>query len=143
MRGREQNARQRTWTRPWYNNHPGLALRFLFISRWHPGCPRWFPMLRPASPLTSTDLTLNWGVMNRSVVALTLHLSVALACVACDRSQAAPVPPSPPEVAVTAAVQRDVPVSTEWIGTLDGSINAQIRPQVTGYLLKRLYREGA
>jgi len=85
------------------------------------------------------DLT----VPNRWVVLLVLHASVALTCAACERSQAAPVQPPPPEVAVTAAVQRDVPVSSEWIGTLDGSINAQIRPQVTGYLLNRLYREGA
>lgn len=36
-----------------------------------------------------------------------------------------------------------VPVSSEWIATLDGYVNAQIRPQVSGYLVRRLYREGA
>jgi len=36
-----------------------------------------------------------------------------------------------------------VPVSTEWIATLDGLVNAQIRPQVSGYLIKRNYREGS
>jgi RND family efflux transporter MFP subunit len=82
---------------------------------------------------------MNSRARNRSLAALAL----AITSVACGRSQAAVVPPAPPEVAVTAAVQRDVPVPSEWISTLDGSINAQIRPQVTGYLVKRLYREGA
>jgi outer membrane protein TolC len=82
---------------------------------------------------------MNSRAPNRALAALAL----AITSVACARSQAVFVPPAPPEVAVTAAVQRDVPVSSEWISTLDGSINAQIRPQVTGYLVKRLYREGA
>jgi membrane fusion protein (multidrug efflux system) len=37
----------------------------------------------------------------------------------------------------------DVPLYTEWIGTLDGYVNAQIRAQVTGYLMAQDYREGA
>ena len=41
------------------------------------------------------------------------------------------------------AATRDVPVYREWIGTLDGSENAEIRARVTGYLLKRDYQEGA
>ena len=39
-------------------------------------------------------------------------------------------------------VQRDVPIITEWIGTLDGSVNAAIHPKIEGYLLKQLYKEG-
>jgi membrane fusion protein (multidrug efflux system) len=39
-------------------------------------------------------------------------------------------------------VQRDVPVYMEWVGAMDGNINAAIRPQVTGYLVKQNYREG-
>ena len=93
--------------------------------------------------LNAKDLTVNWCIPNRYVALLVLNASVALACAACERSQAAPAQPPPREVAVTAAAQRDVSVSSEWLGTLDGSINAQIRPQVTGYLLNRLYREGA
>jgi len=49
----------------------------------------------------------------------------------------------PPEVLVAAASTRDVPVYREWIGTLDGSENAEIRARVTGYLLRRDYQEGA
>jgi RND family efflux transporter MFP subunit len=49
----------------------------------------------------------------------------------------------PPEVEVVQVEQKDVPISKEWVGTLDGFVNAQIRPQVTGYLLRRTYQEGS
>lgn len=52
------------------------------------------------------------------------------------------VAPTPPVVEVVKVVQQDVPVYSEWIGVLDGSINAVIRPQVTGYLVKQNYVEG-
>lgn len=39
-------------------------------------------------------------------------------------------------------IQRDVPIHNEWIGALDGDVNATIRPQVTGYLVRQNYREG-
>lgn len=58
----------------------------------------------------------------------------------CDKP-AAP-PPAIPVVDVMAAVQKDVPIYREWIGSMDGDINATIRPQVTGYLVKQNYREG-
>lgn len=51
-------------------------------------------------------------------------------------------PPPPPEVLVTPVVQKDVPVVSEWIGTLEGSVNADIRPRVEGYLLRQFYKEG-
>jgi membrane fusion protein (multidrug efflux system) len=49
---------------------------------------------------------------------------------------------SPPLVEVTEVIQKDVPVQQEWVGTLDGMVNAQINAQVTGYLIKRYYKEG-
>jgi membrane fusion protein (multidrug efflux system) len=57
-------------------------------------------------------------------------------------SKEKPAPPPPPTVEVTAVVQRDVPIYKEWVGALDGNVNAVIRPQVTGYLIKQNYREG-
>ena len=48
----------------------------------------------------------------------------------------------PPEVLVTDATAQDVPVYREWIGTIDGSENAEIRAKVQGYLVKRDYSEG-
>jgi RND family efflux transporter MFP subunit len=50
---------------------------------------------------------------------------------------------SPPEVAVAQVEQKDVPIYGEWIGTLDGFVNADVRGQVTGYLLRQDYQEGA
>src|SRR5882724_11763646 len=48
----------------------------------------------------------------------------------------------PPEVAVAEVEQKDVPIYSEWIGTLDGMVNAEIRAQVSGYLLSKNYTEG-
>ena len=61
---------------------------------------------------------------------------------ACKKDEAVKALP-PPDVLVQDAATRDVPVYREWIGTLDGSENAEIRARVTGYLLKRDYQEGA
>src|SRR5437867_5911941 len=57
-------------------------------------------------------------------------------------SRTAPAPQPDIEVQVTPVVQRDVPIVSEWVGTLDGSVNADIRPKVEGYLLRQLYKEG-
>jgi membrane fusion protein (multidrug efflux system) len=46
-------------------------------------------------------------------------------------------------VQVVKAVQQDVPVYGDWIATLDGYVNAQIQPEVSGYLIQQLYREGS
>jgi membrane fusion protein (multidrug efflux system) len=51
--------------------------------------------------------------------------------------------PPPPEVVVVQVEQKDVPIWKEWIGTLDGLVNAQIKPQVTGYLLRQTYTDGS
>jgi membrane fusion protein, multidrug efflux system len=47
-----------------------------------------------------------------------------------------------PEVQVTEVLQQDVPVVREWIGSLDGSVNADIRARVSGYLVSQNYKEG-
>jgi multidrug efflux pump subunit AcrA (membrane-fusion protein) len=47
------------------------------------------------------------------------------------------------KVAVVKAEQSDVPLSGEWVGTLDGFVNAQIQPQANGYLILQNYREGS
>jgi membrane fusion protein (multidrug efflux system) len=65
-------------------------------------------------------------------------LGAQLAC----RGEAAPPPPPPPTVAVVQVVQGDAPLQTEWLATLDGYVNAQIQPQVSGYLVRQLYTEG-
>jgi len=56
-----------------------------------------------------------------------------------------PAPPAlgPPSVQVLTVVQKDVPIRREWVATLDGFVNAQIRAQVSGILLKQNYTNGA
>jgi RND family efflux transporter MFP subunit len=49
----------------------------------------------------------------------------------------------PAEVQVVQVQQKDVPIYGEWIGTLDGLVNADVRAQVTGYLMQQGYLEGA
>jgi len=56
---------------------------------------------------------------------------------------AAPAVPAPLEVEVATVSEQSVTISSEWIATLDGYVNAQVRPQVSGYLVTRNYREGA
>ena len=75
--------------------------------------------------------------LNRAARRTSIALAVTLA--ACSRKEQAP---PPPEVSVAPVIQRDVPVVSEWIGTLDGSVNADIRPKVEGYLLRQPYKEG-
>src|ERR1700687_2640049 len=50
---------------------------------------------------------------------------------------------APPIVEVVSVEQKDVPIYGEWIGTLDGLTNADVRAQVTGYIMKQDYQEGA
>lgn len=47
------------------------------------------------------------------------------------------------EVLVALPVQQDVAVHSEWVATLDGYVNAEIRPQVSGYIIRQDYKEGA
>ncbi len=74
---------------------------------------------------------------------LRTHLLVLLALagtLACGRKPSAA---GPLRVEVTPVLQQDVPLAHEWVGTLDGSVNAEIRSQVEGYVLRQIYKEGA
>jgi len=62
--------------------------------------------------------------------------------VGCGETNAAPAIPAP-EVEVASVVQKDVPIVSEWVATLDGYVNAQIQPQVTGYIIRQTYKEGS
>jgi membrane fusion protein (multidrug efflux system) len=71
-------------------------------------------------------------------------LAAALVLSGCSgTSSAANAPMPPPEVEVARVQQRDIPVQREWIGTLDGMVNAAIKAQVTGYVLTQNYTEGS
>jgi RND family efflux transporter MFP subunit len=73
---------------------------------------------------------------------LTLVLATAVLAVGCGKTNAAPAIPVP-EVEVATVVQKDVPIFSEWVATLDGYVNAQIQPQVTGYIIRQSYKEGS
>src|SRR5262245_29543315 len=61
----------------------------------------------------------------------------------CGGSKAAAPAPPPPTVEVATVVQRDTPIYSDWVATLDGYVNAEIMPRVSGYVIKQNYQEGA
>ena len=63
----------------------------------------------------------------------------------CDKGASAASTGAPPALRVTVvkAEQTEVPLTSEWVGTLDGYVNAQIQPQASGYLIRQDYREGS
>jgi RND family efflux transporter MFP subunit len=76
-----------------------------------------------------------------AVASLLIGALLSAACTA--NEAAAPPSPPPPTVPVVDVTPETVAVASEWITTLDGQVNAQVRPQVSGYLVRRLYQEGA
>jgi membrane fusion protein (multidrug efflux system) len=75
--------------------------------------------------------------------AVAVLIPAVLVAAGCTKATSAAGSPRPPEVEVLPVEQRDVPIYHEWIGTLDGMVNAAIRAQVTGYLLTQNYSEGS
>ncbi len=73
--------------------------------------------------------------------AFLLGIPALLPSVGCSRKSSSPL--QPPQVQVAQVVQNDVSLYSEWVATLDGYVNAQIQPQVSGYLIKQDYREGS
>jgi membrane fusion protein (multidrug efflux system) len=63
---------------------------------------------------------------------------------ACAKKQSGPPPNvGPVQVSVATVERRDVSLDGDWVATLDGYVNAQIQPQVSGYMIKQDYREGS
>jgi len=79
----------------------------------------------------------------RALLGASLICVFALAAVGCSDSSRAAAPAPPPVVKVAPVVERDVPISVEYVGTLVGYINAQIRARVSGHLMSQNYREGS
>jgi membrane fusion protein (multidrug efflux system) len=83
----------------------------------------------------------NWGIAGISAAFVLGAVSFLL--VIRSRTTAGESAALAPDVEVVSVEQRDIPVYREWIGTLDGLVNAAIRSQVTGYLLTRKFSEGS
>jgi len=66
---------------------------------------------------------------------------VIVSTVGCGGKNSGAMPP--PEVEVVPVQQKDVPIYGEWIGTLDGYVNAEVKAQVSGYLIEQAYKEGS
>jgi RND family efflux transporter MFP subunit len=75
------------------------------------------------------------------IAAGTVATCLALGAVGCKKT-ADSLPPPPPQVVVVAVVQKDVPVYSEWVGTTEGFVNADIYPKISGYLVKQNYTDG-
>jgi len=104
-------------------------------------------LLRPRPPsMTGPPGSLFGREMHRYPcgIAPLLYASwVALALIAgCSAQEEKPAPP-PLGVTIAPVVQKDVPIRQEWVGTMVGNVDAEIRPKVEGFLLTRLYTEGS
>jgi membrane fusion protein, multidrug efflux system len=87
-------------------------------------------------------IVLNLAMLTASVGVLTLSTGLLSGC-GKNEVSASSGPPPAMKVSVVKAEQNDVPVTGEWVGTLDGYVNAQIQPQASGYLIRQNYREGS
>src|SRR5262245_53198826 len=76
-------------------------------------------------------------------IAVVLIVTALFIALGSSKAKRTPPPPSPPEVEVVQVEQRDVPIYSDWIGTLDGMVNAEIKAQVGGYMLSKNYTEGS
>jgi membrane fusion protein (multidrug efflux system) len=79
----------------------------------------------------------------RAIQAWVLVVVIAALAAGCRDTSGAAGPPPSPAVRVELVVEKDVPIVSEWVGTLVGYINAQIRARVSGHLMSQDYKEGA
>lgn len=100
---------------------------------------RSFPALRESCDRAACSYSAGLP----SAAALLLLAGLALVA-GCGKPAKGGPPQFPPPDVVTAPVeQKDVPIYGEWVANLDGYTNAQIQPQVTGYLIRQNYKEGS
>jgi RND family efflux transporter MFP subunit len=78
-----------------------------------------------------------------AIQSLSLTAMLALGTLGGCASKQEKPPPPPPVVTVAPVVQKQVPIHQEWVGTMSGNVDAEIRPKVEGFLLARLYTEGS
>ncbi|MGZ6222457.1 MAG: efflux RND transporter periplasmic adaptor subunit [Syntrophales bacterium] len=90
--------------------------------------------------MTSKDgqVTFLRAALLVSIAATSLVVFLVVGCAKKEKEKDS----SPPVVRIAQVVRQNVPVYTEWIGTTDGKVNATIRAQVQGYLIKQYYSEG-
>jgi multidrug efflux pump subunit AcrA (membrane-fusion protein) len=73
----------------------------------------------------------------RLPILMRVTAAALIICGGCSTKVEKPAPP-PPGVTVTPVVQKDVPIRQEWVGTMVGNVDADIRPKVEGFLLAQI-----
>jgi membrane fusion protein, multidrug efflux system len=106
-----------------------------------------FPLRRDQRILSTSNPAFSRGRRMRAfsfgpsqLLCASLLLLATLA--GCSSQEEKPAPP-PPGVTVTPVVQKDVDIQQEWVGTMLGNVDADIRPKVEGFLLSQDYSEGS
>jgi len=79
---------------------------------------------------------------SRTPILVVVAIAV-LAALGCTSGKAATPGSSPVAVETADVVREDTPIYSEWIATLDGYVNAQIQPHVSGYIVRQNYKEGS
>jgi RND family efflux transporter MFP subunit len=85
----------------------------------------------------------NRGLALLRSLAVLLPICLTTAGLGCKQEASSTLATSAPEVNVVEVIQKDVPIYSEWVGSTDGMVNAVIKAQINGYLMKRNYDEGA
>ena len=106
------------------------------------------PRRSPSEALMSNESTAKQAGSPRNNRQRALYQVCALALMAqlatgCEKKAAAPPAPPPTPVGTIQVQPSSVAVENQWVGTLDGNVNEQIQPQVSGYLIAQTYREGS
>lgn len=93
--------------------------------------------------VTDANVTSKDRKATAGQVARALTGAGVLLLAGCSSKPPAAAPMGPLPVSVITVQQSDIALNNQWVGTVDGFTNAQIQPQVSGYLLKQDYREGS
>jgi RND family efflux transporter MFP subunit len=104
------------------------------------------PVVRSSTNVGSgnnTNGSVDYRSLSTTLCVLGCVVFSLLLSAGCGNKNVSAAAAPPPNVQIVEVTQRDVPVYHEWIATLDGYVNAQIQPQVAGYLIQQNYREGA
>src|SRR5579884_163679 len=75
--------------------------------------------------------------------AAALLISFSLLLASCGGEKKIAAAPPPPDVEVVNVTPQDVPITKEWVAVLKGLVNSDVRSQVSGYLVKQTYANGA
>jgi len=91
-----------------------------------------------------TSLNLDHTIGRKSLRGVIANIAIVfvLAAVSGCKRTAPAAPPPVPEVLVTDVIKRDVPIFSDWVGTTEGFVNAEIHPKIAGYLLQQSYKDG-